>query len=188
MNAWKKIPIATALLLAGGVAPAAAQVGPIIDWISKLSGPGVGRFGLEATFPFGDTPRSLAVSPSGMYGANVGTDGDGPDTADGLGAWSGQATLDIPTIVFSPTLAILIRPGVGYSSFSGDNFETFGAFSIPLLATLRVGSGARGSFRIGFGWNFFSFPDDTFDPIEVGTEPGTWEGSFGMHASYIFDF
>lgn len=187
MTPWRKTAMMAAILLGAGGAPAAAQVGPIIDWISKLSGPGVGRFGLEATFPLGDTPRSLAISPAGMYGVNVGTDGDGPDTADGLGAWSGQATLDIPVYAKS-TFAILIRPGIGYSSFAGDNFETFGAFSIPLLATLRFGAGARGSFRIGGGVNFFSFPDDTFDPISVGTTPGEWEGSWGFHAGYIFDF
>lgn len=187
MRSRRIVPILAVLSLAVFPVRAEAQIGPIIDWISKLSGPGVVRFGAEASFPVGGGDRAPSIGIAGMYGVKA-SDADGFDVADGLSMFTFQGTIDYPVVLISPSVAILAIGGVAGHSISGDAYDTFGAFSFPLMAAVRIETGTVGALRIGGGVNVFKFPDDAFLPLDVGVEPGAWEASPGLHMSFIIDF
>ena len=121
-----------------------------------------------------------------MYGFKV-RDGDGPDGAAGLNTITGQVTLGVPIVSFSPDVSLLGIAGVAGHLFNGEGSDNFGVFSFPLQGAIRIRTGTRSTIRVGAGVNVFRFPDDAFEPLDVGVEPGDWEAAFGTQISFILD-
>ncbi|MFV1987733.1 MAG: hypothetical protein ACC682_10645 [Gemmatimonadota bacterium] len=187
MRSWRKFPILLALLTGASAGSLDAQVGPIIDWITRLHGPGFVRVGAQFTTSVTGVDGPLELSVAGMYGFKS-KDGSGPDGAADATMLSLQGTLDVRVVRVSKTLDLLAIGGIAGHSFSGDQFDSFGALSFPLQGVVRFKTGGTSQFRLGAGWNIFRFGDDAFDPIDVGVDRGTWEAVFGVHAVYIIDF
>lgn len=186
MTSRRFLPVLVALLLGMGAQGAHAQIGAIVDWITKMSGPGVVRIGPQFTTALGGGARSPELSAAAMYGFKV-RDGDGPDGAAGLTTITGQVTLGVPIVFLSPDVALLGVGGVAGHLFNGEGSDNFGVFSFPLQGAIRIRAGARSTIRVGAGVNLFRFPDDAFDGLDVGVEPGEWEAAFGTQVSFIID-
>lgn len=185
MRRWRQVPVLLALLLALAPRGAEAQFGPILDWITKMSGPGVMRVGVQYTALIGRGDRAIEVSTAGMYGFKV-RDGTGEDGDAALNTWSLQTTVGVPIALLTPDIALLGLAGVAAHSFNGDDFDTFGALSIPLQGAFRIRASQDVTFRVGAGVNFIKFPDDAFGDLDVGVDAGEWEASFGTQLSVIF--
>jgi len=183
MRSCTRILFLLGFALSAGAAKTDAQMGPIIDWITKLSGPGVIRFGPQYTLALGDrsTPE---VSFAGLVGFKS-RDGDAPDGSADLNMLSGQATLDLPVIRLSPTVHLLAIGGVAGHLFLGDDFDDFTTFSFPLQGAVRVRTRAV-TLRLGLGINVFRFPGDAFSPLDVGVDRSSWEAAFGTQAALLF--
>lgn len=187
MRRWHHALFLSALMLGFGAQNADAQIGAILDWVIRLSGPGVARVGLQYVAPLGGGEYAPEVSFAGTYGFKV-ADGDGPDGDASLAMWSAQGTLGQPVKVFSSGVAIIASGGVAIHAFSGDDFDSFTAFSIPLQAIVRIPAGNSLSFRLGGGVNVFRFSDDAFDPLDIGVDQGAWDPSPAVQASVTFEF
>lgn len=186
MSSRRYLPILVCLLLGLGAQGVHAQWGAILDWITKMSGPGVVRIGPQFTTALGGADHSPELSAAGMVGFKV-RDGDGPDGAAGLTTFSGQVTVGVPIVRVSSDVSLLGVAGVAGHLFNGEDSDSFGVFSIPLQGAIRIRTGGRSTLRVGAGVNFFRFPDDAFDPLDVGVEPGDWEAAFGTQVSFIVD-
>ncbi len=141
MRPWRTFPMLLALLLGASAGSLDAQIGPIIDWITGLSGPGVGRAGLQFTTPLQGRDGALELSVAGMYGADV-KDGSGRDGDTDLNLLSFRGTLDARLFRITPTIDVLAIGGIAGHSFTGTEFNSFGAVSFPLNLALRFGLGS----------------------------------------------
>lgn len=172
----------TLLAATGG---AQAQLGPVLDWISELSGPGFTRVGLMYSFPLGGDNSATEVSLAGMGGWKVSSP-EGSDAVDrSMQIWSFQGTLDAPLLRFSRDVHLLAVLGFAGHVFSGDDFDSFVTGSFPAQVALRIRPGSS-SFKLGAGFNIFWFPDDAFAPLDVGVDTAGFEGAFGLWAAYEF--
>ena len=125
------------------------------------------------------------MSVSALFGFKS-RDGDGPDGDASVNLLSGQTTLDVPVVVFSPNVSLLAVGGVAGHAFLGDDFDTFGTISFPLQGALRVRTGGSVTLRFGAGVNVIRFPGDAFDPIDVGVDRDSWEAAFGTQFAVLF--
>lgn len=179
------------LLGVGSTGPLDAQ-GPIIDWIHRLSGPGIGRLGfaipLKENFPTFERPQpgldesSDSVKSRGsrlmltpMVGTKVSArEGSDADTAS---IWMGtvQLTLDAP--FFKIGNGVEVRGVIGAAGHVWwGSFDTFVNFSFPAQLVLRVPS-VKG-LTIGTGFDIFWFPDDAFQPLDVNVQTDGFEGAW----------
>jgi hypothetical protein len=99
--------------------------------------------------------------------------------------WSAQGTLDAPLLTFSPRTDLVAVMGVAGHVFSGDDFDSFVTGSFPAQLALRIRPGSS-TVKLGGGFNVFWFPDDAFDPLDVGVDTEGFEGAFGLWASFQF--
>ena len=185
MRSRRFLPALTLLLLGASASGAEAQLGPILDWITKMSGPGVARIGLQYSAPLSDGPRALELSPAAMFGFKV-SDGDGTDGDSGLGMLSGQVTLDVPVVLFSPEVALLAIGGLGGHVFMGDDFDNFSTISFPAMLGLRWRPAASWTFRIAGGVNVFRFGSDAFAPLDIGVPLDSCEAAPGIQTVFLF--
>lgn len=187
MRRIPRFAILVTVLLAGGAQGTSAQVGAILDWISRLSGPGIVRGGVEWAIPV-TADEAVSITPAVMVGGKV-RDGDGPDGDASLTMYSGQLTADVVLAGRAGPTAFLVSAGVAGHRFTGSDFDNFNAFSVPAFVMLRQSLGARGhQIRLGVGMNVFRFGDTAFDPIDVGVEQGKWEASFGINMAFLLKF
>jgi hypothetical protein len=184
MRRRRQLPILLALLMAAGTQVAEAQVGGILDWISRLSGPGILRAGVQYAIPVTDD-GTVTISPAIMAGGKV-RDGDGADGSASLAMYTGQVTVDVALLGRGKPTSLMISSGVAGHRFSGSAFEDFGSFSLPAFAIIRHEFSPGGhQVRFGTGFNFFRFGSAAFDPIDVGVKKDEWEGAFGLNLAFL---
>lgn len=180
--------VATFLCLSG-VGRAEAQMGPILDWIHKLSGPGILQGGL--TYSVGLTSPAERVSPvvarlrfSLMGGSAI-------DKSEEVAPPGGDILLATGQVMFELDLAGgLVSPGLGVSGhvFFGD-VDTFVKASIPLrvlVRPLRKQRVLRGLMIAPSLHYFFEWDADDFQPLTVQVSRDGGEVSFGLLLGYEF--
>jgi len=185
MKTFRSALILSGLGFAAGAPALDAQIGPILDWITRMSGPGVVRVGVQYSAALGGGQRAPAVSAAGLFGFKV-RDGDGAQGDAGVNMLSLQTTLDVPIVFFSPDVALLGIVGIAGSRFSGDDFDNFNAISFPLKGAVRIRTGGPVSLLFGAGVNVFRFPSDAFAPIDVGVDQDAWEAAFTTNVAVLF--
>lgn len=171
------------LLLALSVpASAEAQIGPFLEWINSLTGPGMVRVGPEVTVVrFDERSR---VTLGALFAVHV----DDRDNADTDAA--DIENFGFP-LVYERTLTggarstgLRARLGVELHRFSG-NFDSFWTWSVPVLASVHVPAGGW-AFRVGTGAQIFHFPDDAFLPWDVGVKRDGFEAGWIVQVGVEF--
>lgn len=181
-----RVPLLAGFMLFAGAGGAEAQLGAVLDWISEMSGPGFTRVGLMYSLPLQGENSATDLSFAAMGGWKVHSP-EGTDAVDrSMQLWSLQGTLDAPLLRFSDETHLLAVMGVAGHVFSGDDFDSFVTGSFPAQLALRIRPGSSSLFKVGAGFNVFWFPDDAFDPLDVGVDTEGFEGAFGLWASYQF--
>lgn len=184
MSATTRVAAALALACLAAPRPAAGQMGTIIDWINKLSGPGFVRAGLAIPL-VGSEASSLRLVP--YYGLSW-DEGDGaPEGAEQIAIFSGQ--LEGRTRLLTLGRAVDIDGSLGFAihNFHGSgDFDSFWSPSFPALVALRPRFGGdRGAVWLGTGFHvFLPFPDDAFEGlgVDVSTDSieATWTLALGI--------
>jgi hypothetical protein len=152
------------LVSVAGVQRAEAQgLGPLIDWIGKLSGPQFVQAGAFVSFRL-EEGKNHRVRLAAMYGTSFDEDVPGG--------------IDIRIFTFQPTVEAAIAGsdfefvfGAAYHSFSGD-IPSFSHLSFPLELQWRPQISRSLFFRIAAGARVFpAFGEDDFpNPIHVSTD------------------
>lgn len=178
------VPLALVLLALSIPTASEAQVGAVIDWINKLSGPGLIRVGPEVTLDlFDDESNRVALAP--LFAVHV-DDHDNPETEQAdIGAFSVQGTLDSKLLDLGDSAELRSRFGFEVHRFWGE-FDSFWAPSFPFLVALRVPANDL-AFRLGTGFNVFSFPDDAFAPFDVGVETDGFDAGWTVQLGVEYD-
>lgn len=177
------------LLCLAGARSADAQLGPILDWIHKLSGPGVMQAGLTYSAPLWTSPTGQVAARlrfSGMFGAAI-------DKSEEVLPPGGDIFLGTGRVIFELDLAGgVVSPGAGVMAhvFFGD-VDTFvkPAF-IParlLLHPLKKQPVLNG---LTLGFNLYYYPKwgiDDFQPLVVMVERNSGEVTWGLLLAYEFE-
>ncbi len=154
----------------------AQGIGPLIDWITKLSGPQFRQAGGSVSFRLEEEKKHrlrIAVSGGTSFDEDVASD-------PSITIVTTQATVEA-AIKDSPVEVVL---GVALHSFSGD-VDTFSQVSFPVKLQVRPKLFGKVFGRLAAGANIFpSFSDDAFapQPVNVSTDGGeiVWSFSAGL--------
>ncbi len=177
-------------------------VGGVIDWISKLSGPGFVQVG--GSFAMGVKPKTFARDGDGdgdggllfrltaMGGPSTKLEDNGQPVDEKIGIVTAQLTLEY-RLPSASAVSIAGSAGYAFHRFFGGPFEPFNHSSFPVQ--LSLGSGRSTSkvlqrFRLAVTLNIFPpFPDDAFAPLVTGIDTQNWEFPLGLSLIIdIFDF
>jgi hypothetical protein len=171
---------AIALAALGVPCQAQAQLGVVLEWVNKLSGPGLWRLGPEIPIARVDDRNRVNLAP--LFKVSVDTHANAATEAADIFAFGVQATLE-STLIGQPGAAEL-RSKIGFEvhNFSGE-FDSFWAPSFPMLLALHVPVGG-GAFEIGTGFQVFSFPDDAFAPFDVGVETDGFDAGWTIQVAF----
>lgn len=196
--------VATFLCLSG-VGRAEAQLGPILDWIYKLSGPGIMQAGLTGSFPvwtstavaesnrgqfldFQVDPVNPVVARlrlSGMFGSAI-------DKSEAVAPPGGDIFLVTGQVILELDLAGgVVTTGVGVMAhvFFGDVDTFVKPAIIParlLIRPFRKKSVLKG---LTFGPSAYYYPKwsaDDFEPLTVVVSETSGEWTWGLLLSYEF--
>ena len=181
--------VATFLCLTG-VGKAEAQLGPIMDWIHKLSGPGILQGGLTYSAPVWTSPADR-VDPvvarirfSLMVGSAI-------DKSEEVAPPGGDIFLVTGQVMIEFDLAGgVVSPGLGVSGhvFFGD-VDTFVKASIPLrllVRPLRNTLFLKGLMIAPSLHYFFKWDADDFQPLTVQVSRDSGEVAWGLLVGYEF--
>jgi len=171
---------AVALLALGAPSEAQGQWGVVLEWINKLSGPGLVRVGPELAIAHLDEDRNR-VNVAPLFAIAV-DDYDNPDTeAADITAFGIQATLE--SMLIGQVGGVELRSRIGFEvhNFSGE-FDSFWAPSFPMLLTLHFPAGSW-AVELGTGFNIFKFPDDAFGPYDVGVDRSGFDAGWTLQAA-----
>ena len=179
--------VATFLCLSG-VERAEAQLGAILDWIHKLSGPGIMQAGLTYSAPVGTSPTDRVVARmrfSGMLGSAI-------DKSEEVAPPGGDIFLATGQVILELDIAGgVVSPGVGVMAhvFFGDVDTFVKPAIIParlLIRPFRKKSVLRG---LTIGPSAYYYPKwgaDDFQPLTVDVPRRSGELTWGLLLSYEF--
>ena len=180
------------LLCVTGVGKAEAQqrIGPILDWIYKLSGPGIMQAGLTGSFPVWTSPADR-VNPvvARMRFSLMG--GSAIDKSEEVAPPGGDIFLVTGQVMIEFDLAGgVVSPGLGVSGhvFFGD-VDTFVKPSIPLRLLVRPLRNTRFLRGLTIGPSlhyFFKWGADDFQPLTVQVSRDSGEVAWGFLLGYEF--
>ncbi len=174
MSRLYRAALVAAVVFLTGAGGLQAQMGPFIDWIHKLSGPGFIRGGWDFTVA-GDPERGvLSIAP--MAGIKVSAEPDSDADGSNMALFSLQATYRPSLARISDNVQLIGTIGVAGHVFTGEEIDRFATVSFPAMLGFRVPFDG-GAFRIGGGINLFYFPGDAFDPLSVDVVKDGWEGA-----------
>jgi hypothetical protein len=182
----------TMLLCLTGVGQAEAQrrLGPILDWIYKLSGPGIMQAGLTASLPVWTSP-AVRVNPavarvrfSGMLGSAI-------DKSEEVAPPGGSILVATGLVMMELDLAggvVSTGMGVMAHAFFGDVDGFVKPAFIPARLMIRPFGKLRG---LVVGASVYYYPKwgtDDFLPltVEVSRDSGEW--TWGPLLSYEVEF
>jgi hypothetical protein len=179
----KRRPIlmgALALAALGVPSEGQAQLGVVLEWVNKLSGPGLLRVAPELAIARVDARNRVNLAP--MFTIFVEDHGNADTDAADIGAFGIQGTLE-STLIGEPG-AVELRSRIGFEvhRFSGE-FDSFWAPSFPMLVALHVPA-FGGAVKIGTGFNVFSFPGDAFAPYDVGIETDGFDAGWTVQVAF----
>ncbi len=177
--------VATFLYLTG-VGKAEAQLGPVLDWIHKLSGPGILQGGLTYSVPWWTSPDEAAVARlrfSLMGGSAI-------DKSEEVAAPGGDILLVTGQVMIELDLAGgVVSPGLGVSGhvFFGD-VDTFFKPSFPFRLTLRPlkNTPLKGLLVAPSLHYFPEWGADDFQPLTVQVSRDGGEVAWGLLLGYEF--
>ncbi|UCC24615.1 MAG: hypothetical protein JSU98_12880 [Gemmatimonadales bacterium] len=166
------------LLLPSTWAPPRAQaqdIGAVIDWIHRLSGPSMLGGAVSVAHPLG-SERVRGRLQLAYRVAVASDDRIEPDGAS-VTMFTIRPGVEIPLFWY-----LELNSGIAFNRFGGDADEGFWKASFPVLAQLRIPLGeGRWMLRAGAGLEYFpKFSEGDFDPIDVSvkTEEGEFAGAF----------
>ncbi len=171
-------------LCLSGVGRTEAQIGPILDWIHKLSGPGIIQGGLTYSVPLTALHEMAHLRFSLMGGSAI-------DKSEEVAAPGGDILLVTGQVMIEFDLAGgVVSPGLGVSGhvFFGD-VDTFVKASIPLrllvrpLRNQRILKGLMIAPSLHY---FFKWDADDFQPLTVQVSRGSGEVTWGLLLGYEF--
>ena len=170
-------------------------IGPILDWINKLTGPQFGGVGAQIYFPFrwdgeplprpsapGEIPFDhgpLRLRLTGSYGWSMDVTGSTIKMA------TGEVKLEYPVSFGQVELA----PVGGYARhrFFGD-VDLFGHQSWSLEGQLRFPVGSPVLLRISVGAHFFPrFEATDFEPLTIDVSRTEGETVLGVLVGFDFE-
>ncbi len=182
--------VATFLCLSG-VGRAEAQIGPILDWIHRLSGPGIMQAGLTGSFPVWTSPADR-VNPvvarmrfSGMFGSAI-------DKSEEVAPPGGDILLATGQVILELDLAGgVVSPGVGVMAhvFFGDVDTFVKPAIIPLRLVIRPFRKTSVLRGLTLGPSAYYYPKwgaDDFQPLTVDVSRDSGEWTWGLLLSYEF--
>ncbi len=179
--------VATFLCLSG-VGRAEAQLGPILDWIHKLSGPGIMQAGLTGSFPVWTSPTNGVVARmrfSGMLGSAI-------DKSEEVAPPGGDIFLVTGQVILELDLAGgVVSTGVGVMAhvFFGDVDTFVKPAIIPARLLIRPFRKKRVLRGLTFGPSAYYYPKwsaDDFEPLTVVVSETSGEWTWGLLLSYEF--
>lgn len=175
--------VATFLCLSG-VGRAEAQRGSILDWIYKLSGPGIMQAGLTYSGPLTGLHKVVHLRVSGMIGLAI-------DKSEEVAAPGGDIFLATGEVILELGLAGgVVSPGLGVSGhlFVGD-IDTFLKPSFPFRVMLRPLKSTRVLKGLLIAPSLHYFPKwsiDDFQPLSVQVSRDGGEVAWGLLLGYEF--
>ncbi len=156
----------------------AQGIGPLLDWISKLSGPQLWGGGLSVYTPVVPSKGEEGVRfrISGVYRTSY----DEAEEIDPDDASIQMITLR-PEFEFPlPSIPVDLGAGFAFHRFQGDDFQSFWHWSVPFRAQLRVPIGRVFRFRAGLSLNIYpAFDAGDFAPLIVNVSTDKAEAVFG---------
>jgi hypothetical protein len=179
------LSVATFLCLTG-VGRAEAQLGPILDWIHKLSGPGVLQGGLTYAAPL--SPLDKVAVPRLRFSL---MGGSAIDKSEEVAAPGGSILLVTGQVMLEVDLAGgLVAPGLGVSGhvFFGD-VDTFFKASFPLRVTFRPLKNTLVLKGLLVAPSLHFFPEwgaDDFQPLTVNVSRDGNDWTLGLLLGYEF--
>jgi hypothetical protein len=168
------LPVLAAMASLGSPVAAAGQEeggGGFLDWIHRLSGPGMMGPGVSL-FWQGETIR---LRVAGAYLVPLNDDKIDPDHTFNM--VSLRPSVEVP--VWSP---FEISAGADLHRFGGEGHDAVVKLSVPVYGQLRVPLGLRGNWflRVALGGRYFpSFDPDDFDGAISGLKTDGGEVSLG---------
>jgi len=171
---------ALAVTALGAPTEAQGQWGVVLDWVNKLSGPGLVRVGPEIAVAHLDEDRNR-VNLAPLFTIAVDDHGNADTDAADISAFGIQATLESMLIGQAGGPELRSKLGFEMHRFSGE-FDSFWAPSFPMLVSVHVPVGSW-AFEIGTGFNVFKFPDDAFSPHVVGVDTSGFDAGWTLQAA-----
>ena len=162
----------------------AQGIGPLLDWIHKLSGPQLWGGGLSVYTPV--TPskeNSVRFRISGIYRTSYDeTEEIDPDDAS-VQMITLRPVFEIPL----GSLPFDLGAGFALHRFQGDDFQSFWHWSVPLQAQFRTGGLAH--FRLGVSVDIYPrFDANDFAPLVVNVSTEKAEAVLGLFVGLDLDF
>lgn len=187
-RASRTLWMTVAFLLVGASAAPAQELGAILEWINKLSGPPFGGVGASFSVPLpGHENRDpyLRYRLDGILHFSY----DEADAVDPDDASIRMLTLR-NTVAFPVRyLPLDFAVGVGLHRFSGSDFDAFWHWSVPVQAQLRAPLSSAATLRFGPSLNVFpAFDDDDFEPLTVDVSREGAEAVLGFFLGLDFRF
>jgi hypothetical protein len=174
------------LLCLTGAGRAEAQLGAILDWIHKLSGPGVVQAGLTYAAPL--TPLDAEAVPRLRFSL---MGGSAIDKSEEVAPPGGSILLVTGQVMIEVDLAGgVVSPGLGVSGhvFFGD-VDTFFKPSFPLRVTFRPLKNTLVLKGLLVAPSLHYFPEwgaDDFQPLTVQVSRDGGEVTLGLLLGYEF--
>lgn len=187
MNRVLKTAWMTVLLLLGGATAAPAQdIGAILDWINKLSGPEFWGVGASFSVPLpgaeGRDPYFRYRLDGILHFSYDEAEEVDPDDAD-IRMFTIRNTVEFPVRY----LPLDFTAGVSLHRFSGSDFDAFWHWSVPIALQVRVPLSSRATLRFGPSLDIFpAFDDEDFLPLIVDVSRDDAEAVFGLFVGVDF--
>lgn len=171
----------TALFLLGSASAASAQeLGAILDWINKLSGPQFVGVGASFSTPLhgrenGDRPIRYRLDGILHFSYDEAEEVD-PDDAS-------IRMITLRNMVQFPVRYLPLDFAVGLSlhRFSGTDFDAFWHWSVPIQAQVRATLWPGATLRFGPSVDLFpAFDDEDFLPLVVDVDRDDGEPGLGL--------
>lgn len=181
MNGRFRTAMMTALCLFFGAASAPAQdIGVILEWINKMSGPPFGGVGAAFTVPIAgreDPEPHFRYRAEAVFFFSYSEEGEvDPDDAS-IRLFTFRNTLVMP-VRYIP---LDVNVGVSLHRFSGSDFDSFWHWSIPIQAQLRIDKWDPVTVRLGPSVDVFhAFDQDDFLPLDVDVSRNDNEAVYGF--------
>jgi hypothetical protein len=174
------------LLSLAGTGSLQAQVGAIIDWINKLSGPMVLRGGPTLTVGGQAPDERLRVRTAFMYGFTFDRSGSVEPEGASIRMLSIQPMLEVTIHKY-----VDLGAGVSANYFFGDMGDSFWRPSFPIVASVRPSPKndhvLLSGLRVGGGVHIFPhFAQGDFDPLTVNVKYEGTEFSLTFFAATEF--
>ncbi len=173
-----------------GVGRAEAQMGAILDWIHKLSGPGIVQVGATYSAPVWTSRAADRVNPVAARMRFSLMGGSAIDKSEEVAAPGGDIFLVSGQVMIELDLwGGVVSPGLGVTGhvFFGD-IDTFFKPSFPFRVTLRPlkNTPLKGLLIAPSLHYFFEWDDDDFQPLTVEVSRDSGELTWGLLLGYEF--